>query len=197
MARGIYQRDPIIRETRRQAQLARWRNPVMREKMLTALLSHPPRRWNKGMKMDILKYPNWGLRGKHHPGQPGCRKGSKASIETREKLRKSHQGNRHYNWRGGKTSLPKRIRRLQEYNRWRVSILQRDNNRCVNCGNQNRLHVDHKISLGTLIEQFLAAHNYFDPHLNKEELVKAAYNWKPFWDIANGRTLCPRCHRDR
>ena len=126
------------------------------------------------------------------------RKGSKASLETRIKLRESHMGQRHYCWRG-KSTLMRRIRRLSEYTYWKENVRVRDNHKCILCSSTGErfLHVDHIVSFRTLYDEFLLAYSQFSPIDDMEVLVRLAMKWNKFWDMSNGRTLCERCHRDR
>lgn len=73
------------------------------------------------------------------------------------------------NWRGGKTTISRGIRATYEYRKWRRAVLTRDENRCVLCGANLRLHVDH-----------------VKPIVTHPELI---------FDLDNGRTLCFNCHR--
>jgi hypothetical protein len=73
------------------------------------------------------------------------------------------------NWQGGKSTEGQRIRRSPEYKQWRRAVFERDNFRCVFCGQLGgELHADH-------IKPF--AHF---PELRTE--------------LSNGRTLCRTCH---
>ncbi|MCR4285260.1 MAG: HNH endonuclease [archaeon] len=97
-------------------------------------------------------------------------KGKKLSEETRRKMSESHKGGKSYLWRGGITSINKRIRNTLEYRLWRESIFKRDNFTCIWCGKRGvKLNADH-------IKPFA----YF-PELR--------------FAIDNGRTLCEKCHK--
>ena len=96
-----------------------------------------------------------------------------------------------------KNSFSNAIRRLAEYSEWRLSILERDSHKCLRCQSKEELHVDHIVSLRTLIKKFLSECNQFSPIEDKETLIRLVRKWKPFWEIENGRTLCFTCHTDR
>ena len=63
----------------------------------------------------------------------------------------------------------KQLARLCDYRRWRKAVLARDEGRCVICGSDYHLEVDHIL-----------------PVVQHPELIL---------DISNGRTLCRTCHK--
>ena len=96
--------------------------------------------------------------------------GRKLSEETKQKLSKSHIGEKNYNWKGGITPLRTIIWRSDEYQLWRIAIFTRDDFTCQECGERGgRLEADH-----------------IKPWALFPELRFA---------IDNGRTLCQSCHR--
>lgn len=128
--------------------------------------------WNKGVKM-------W--ENKEHPrgtkGMKGLNAGKKASPETIEKLRISHTGKKypeitgekHWNWKGGKTEKNEAIRKGADYKNWRIAVFKRDLHTCQICNTKGGyLHADH-------IKPF-------------------AYYPELRFEIDNGRTLCKSCH---
>ena len=195
--RKTYKRSEEDKQKISERSRARWANPEYREKMKIAQTgSHVG--WNKGMKM-LEKYPNWGMVGKKHSvewwkkyGEKFTRKGKKASPETINKQRESHLKIPH----NGKQDLKQRIRGGWEYKIWRNSILERDGN-CIKCGSNTKLQVDHIVAFQNILEDFLNHYNQFSELEDKETLVRLSRNWKEFWDIDNGRTLCKRCHLNR
>ncbi len=108
----------------------------------------------------------------------GC---GKSIIVSGTKLRNGHTrscgcrrsrsltGSRHPNWRGGVTSINRRLRNTKRYKEWRSSVFLRDNYTCVCCGHRGYLNADH-------IKPFSSF-----PSLR--------------FEISNGRTLCIPCHR--
>ena len=102
------------------------------------------------------------------------RRGIKTPIEVRLKQSASAKENvkngTHNLWKGGVSSINKKIRASIEYREWKISVFIRDNRTCLLCGYKgNKIEADH-------IKPF----SLF-PELR--------------FDINNGRTLCQECHR--
>jgi hypothetical protein len=74
-----------------------------------------------------------------------------------------------FTWKGGITPINKIIRHSKRYAKWRLSVFQRDNYSCVNCGVKGYIEADH-------IKSFA-----FYPDLR--------------FEVSNGRTLCLDCHK--
>ena len=100
------------------------------------------------------------------------------SEERRQNISKAKKGKampwvvgeNNHNWKGGITPINTKIRNSTEYKNWRVSVFERDNYTCQECGSRGvELHADH-------IKPFA-----FHPELR---LV-----------MSNGRTLCVPCHK--
>lgn len=87
------------------------------------------------------------------------------------------------------------IRELDQYGKWRQSILERDNYTCLKCGfkyepytkkdeGKYPLNVDHHPSpLWWLIR------------VHRIKTIKKAINCKNLWRLERGRTLCVPCHK--
>ena len=98
----------------------------------------------------------------------------------------------------GRTPLIRRIYNSDNYKKWRVSIYERDNYTCKDCNkNSHNLEAHHKKGFVKIFENFLIKYNSFSIIKNEEILLKLAINYKPFWDITNGMTLCKKCHLKR
>lgn len=86
-------------------------------------------------------------------------------------------------WKGGITPLNKIIRECSKYEEWRVSVFQKDNFKCAECGKENT---------------YLNAHHIKPFHqILKEKNIKSlqeALNSNELWDLDNGMTLCEECH---
>lgn len=101
--------------------------------------------------------------------------GKKQSIKHRKKRSEAQKGEKHYNWKGGKSLITKRIRRSVEYRLWRTAVFERDNYTCIWCGarSQKGLRVI----------------------LNADHIKPFAYYPELRFAIDNGRTLCEECHK--
>lgn len=105
------------------------------------------------------------------------------------KVKNYQRGERHHNWKGGRTALREKIRGNPRYRRWRTSIFERDNYTCVLCLSRNgngtyvRLEADHfPISFSDILDR------YSITTWEKAEVCEF------LWNITNGRTLCVKCH---
>jgi hypothetical protein len=73
-------------------------------------------------------------------------------------------------WRGGIATTNRQIRSTLQYKNWHKAVLKRDDYTCQHCGKRGgRLEVDHILPFSTHVELR--------------------------FELSNGRTLCPRCHR--
>ena len=110
-------------------------------------------------------------------------KGKHRSMITREKLRKAHfKGNQ---------SVFEHIRKCFKYREWRNKVFKRDHYICKLCNNQKGrpLNADHYPKsfynlMQDIIEKF-----------GRWNLYKKAMQYRPLWNIRNGRTLCVACHK--
>jgi 5-methylcytosine-specific restriction endonuclease McrA len=66
--------------------------------------------------------------------------------------------------------------------KWWKAVLERDAHKCVNCESTSDLEVHHKIPLVKIMKDY---------NINSLEEAKIC---KLLFDIANGETLCEKCH---
>lgn len=106
------------------------------------------------------------------------------------------KGEKSYVWKGGVTNLRGGIKGLEENKLWRIKVFQRDNYICQECFKKSSyFQAHHKKAFAIILQEFLQEYNQFSPIEDKETLVRLAINYKPFWDINNGVTLCKECHK--
>lgn len=117
-------------------------------------------------------------------------KGRKHTEKTKRKMSKSRSGNKHWNWKGGRSSFYMRIRNSLKMQEWRQSIFIRDNFTCQKCGDNTggNLEAHHKKSFNELLEEV-------KKYLPLLDLYEAAMIYAPMWNISNGKTLCEDCHK--
>ncbi|MCX6822125.1 MAG: hypothetical protein NTW30_05095 [Candidatus Aenigmarchaeota archaeon] len=88
-----------------------------------------------------------------------------------------HPGPSHWNWKGGISSINRRLRQTSEYKKWRKEVFKLDNNTCQFCEKKSKhLHAHHLIPV-CLLMKF-------------EDLKSLIY------DPYNGYTLCKECHEE-
>ena len=149
--------------------------------------------WNKGLSWseevrNKMRQNHANVSGKNNPrwkgGMPTCKVCGKRITNYFSKLCAEHyrknkrpnsSGEKHWNWKGGKTDEATRIRMSFEYKQWRENIFERDKYTCQTCGARNG---------------------------NGKRIILQADHIKPFskypelrFNINNGQTLCIFCHK--
>lgn len=123
-----------------------------------------------------------------------CSRGCMGKWQSQNKV-----GALHPCWRGGKTKLAKIIRELKRYDDWRSQVFKRDGYTCMQCGALGgTLEAHHIVRFADILTKFLhhnpdalGMYNFGDPAFY--EMVD---QYRDFWDIDNGVTLCQSCHRN-
>lgn len=102
-------------------------------------------------------------------------------------------GESHWNWKGGITSL---ARRLREYFGVRqvIKVLERDKYTCQMCGSKEHLEVHHIKSFSSILKRIISEHPNLDPIKDVNELCQIACNDTEFNDLGNLITYCHKCH---
>ena len=104
-------------------------------------------------------------------------------------------GDKHPNWKGGRTSL---YMRLREYFRLDQAkkVLKRDNNTCQypGCGCKKKLQVHHIKPFKDIFEEILSEHSNLNVENDKEELYSIMRNDPRMNDLDNLITYCKECH---
>lgn len=112
------------------------------------------------------------------PGRLG-----KQGSEKQKEVMRNRTGVSHHNWKGGISSISKKIRVMTEYKQWRTNCFIRDKWTCQTCSDRGYVTVHHINSLIKIIKR----------NLIKD--TKEARNCKELWDESNGVTLCEECHK--
>lgn len=124
-----------------------------------------------------------GMTGKHH------------SVETVMKMSRSRKGKIGVNataWKGGKTSLNKRVKSYITRSGWYKGVFERDNWICQECGSKKILDGHHIKAFSVLIKEALKDTNFETDDekylylISREEIVDVSFK--------NGITLCRVCH---
>lgn len=101
-------------------------------------------------------------------------------------ISKRQTGNSNPNWKGGTTSLRKRIYDSKKNTELLKESKKRDNYQCLMPGcdsDSNKLESNHIKRFATILKQ------------NNIKTLKQAYNCPELWDINNLITLCKPCHK--
>lgn len=94
---------------------------------------------------------------------------------------KNNRGERHYNWKGGASTIARSIRLMTESLKWRDQVLDRDG-KCMHCGSKENLEAHHIKHFSEIIKSNA---------IQNRDQARACLD---LWDISNGLTLCTECH---
>lgn len=101
--------------------------------------------------------------------------GKTHTKEIRARLSKIFSGKNNHFWKGGISSINKRIRRSKKFRDWREDVFKRDNYTCQICG----------FSSGQ--------GKHIDLHLHHIKFFSEFPQFR--FDVNNGITLCKNCHQ--
>lgn len=122
--------------------------------------------------------------------------GKKHSKEAREKIAAAQLGKPKKRRTPvlNLAALKKRLRESLPAKEWRQKVFQRDDYTCQDCGQRGgQLHAHHIVPFSELINRFVEMNG--DTH-EIEVLFIRALETSNLWDIANGQTLCVKCHSE-
>ena len=103
-------------------------------------------------------------------------------------------GEKHPNWKGGRTGLYVRLREYVGTNQTK-KVIKRDGHTCQLCGKTTgKMHVHHIVHFKTIFDTILSEHKDLDVQENKEELYEIMTHDERFLDLSNLITYCKECH---
>ena len=114
----------------------------------------------------------------------------RGNSEARKGL---YVGEKHPNWKGGRTGLYMRMREYFAVNQIK-DVLKRDHYTCQLCGSKKKLQVHHIISFKHIFEEILNEHPDLDIIKNEHELYDVMRNDHRLNDMNNLITYCKDCH---
>lgn len=91
-------------------------------------------------------------------------------------------------WTGFAEPIQNRIRKSNEYKKWREDVFRRDQFQCIQCKSKKDIHAHHLIPVSKILLSV-------DFSKNIEDIIKFLINETVFFDLNNGSTLCIRCHQ--
>lgn len=139
-----------------------------------------------------------GIKNRNQSGSLNGMFGNKHTEETKHKMSVSRTGKigaKATAWRGGKTSLNKRVRGyLNRDIHWYKRVYERDNFQCATCGSKIKLDAHHIKPLSIIIKQLLKNTTLITDDekylflISREEICDTS--------LENGITLCRNCHKE-
>jgi 5-methylcytosine-specific restriction endonuclease McrA len=101
----------------------------------------------------------------------GFRHKPETCLLISQKRKNKYTGENNPNWKGGRSQLIKNIYKTSEYIEWQKKCMERDNFRCIICG-ENR-------------KTYLTVHHLYSKDIYFDKI----------FDVDNGVTICKKCHR--
>ena len=102
-------------------------------------------------------------------------------------------GEKHPNWKGGLSDLNQRCREFFQVN-IAPEARKRDRYSCQLCGSKNDLHVHHKKTFSSIMNEIISEHPDLDVQKDIDELYKIITHDERFLSLENLITYCKECH---
>lgn len=102
-------------------------------------------------------------------------------------------GEKHPNWKGGRSGLYMRLREYFRCHQVKEAI-ERDGKKCQMCGAKKQLHVHHIKPFKEIFNEILAENSTFDVQKDEEKLFNIMTNDPRMNDMSNLITYCKECH---
>lgn len=128
----------------------------------------------------------------HRKHMSEIHKGKYLSEETKKKISQAlkgkpqpyKRGEKNGNWKGGLSSLSKRIRNCYKYRQWVSDVLTKEDFTCYDCFEKSgKLEIHHyPKSFAEILQEY------------KIKTLEEALNCEELWNINNGQILCKKCH---
>ena len=123
--------------------------------------------------------------------------GKKLSDESKKKMSLSRTGKTGSNataWKGGKSSLTKRVKGIihRQYH-WYESVFRRDGWKCTQCGSSKELDAHHVEPMVGIIKRLCENKCFNSKDVKFEWLIQQPDVIDS--ELKNGKTLCRSCHK--
>jgi hypothetical protein len=120
-------------------------------------------------------------------GMRPCKEETKLKISKANKDRKLNvdwKREKNHNWKGGLTPIISMVRHCRKMIEWRKTIFARDKYTCQECGKiGGNIHAHHIVGFSLIFKE------------SNVKTYNEIINYKIFWDLNNGKTLCESCHK--
>ena len=118
-----------------------------------------------------------------------------ALVKLKNSLRqKGKYGDQAIAWKGGKTSLTRRVKKyIHREHRWYYNVYRRDGFKCTKCGSKTKIDAHHIKPIVAIIKDLCANKTFTSDSekflflISQPEIVDTK--------LENGMTLCRECHK--
>lgn len=123
--------------------------------------------------------------------------GKKLTTEMRHKMsvaRIGKIGEKATAWKGGDFSILNSIKRhLKVVIKWNKKVCERDGNKCVVCGSEEKISAHHIVPISEIVYRLLAGRSFKTKEEQYEYLIHTETVVDP--RLENGVALCKKCHK--